>query len=128
MQDKSIIFFDGYCHLCNGFVNFVIQKDQEALFFFAPLQGDTAKKSNIRDHDSVILLTRENQQFFKSDAALFILIQILPFGACLAPLKWIPRFIRDGIYDVIAANRYRWFGKSETCRLPTPAEKTRFLP
>lgn len=129
---RCILFFDGVCGLCSWSVDFVMVRDRRELFQFAPLQGDTARQlltaSFARDLDSVVLLV-EGQPFRKSAAAIRVLCR-LGFGwQLLGTLAWlIPLPLRDLVYDLVARNRYRLFGKHETCRMPTPAERSRFLP
>jgi predicted DCC family thiol-disulfide oxidoreductase YuxK len=131
MTDRQIIFFDGVCNLCNGFVDFLVSRDKEQVFFFAPLQGETARlrlAADVPAKLNSVVLWNQGQILEKSDAALMILQQL---GGIwwLSRLFWIvPAFLRDLIYDLVAVNRYRLFGRRETCRLPTPEEKARFLP
>jgi predicted DCC family thiol-disulfide oxidoreductase YuxK len=130
MQDRQIIFFDGVCNLCNGFVDFLIRRDKEALFAFAPLQGETARRTlkaeYVKEMRSVVLYS-QGQATQKSDAALMILQQ-LGGGWNLMRVFWaVPRPLRNFIYDRIAKNRYHLFGKRETCRLPSVEERARFL-
>lgn len=127
-----IIIFDGICNLCNGFVRFVIKQDKDAKFKFCSLQSEKAKKIlsdydiNSEDLKSVVLIV-DQKIYTKSDAALKI-------GQLLGGVWWVsgiffivPKFIRDVIYNFLAQNRYRWFGKSATCVLPTEEIKSRFL-
>jgi predicted DCC family thiol-disulfide oxidoreductase YuxK len=132
MTDKPVIFFDGVCNLCNGFVQFIIKHDKYAKFRFAALQSDFAKqelsKKNItvEELSSVILLT-EKGVFTKSTAALKIASQLNGFWKAAYIFIIIPKFIRDFVYDTIAKNRYKWFGKDDHCMVPTPELKERFL-
>lgn len=128
MKDHKIILFDGVCNLCNGAVNLVIRKDKKNIFRFAPLQGEFAKEIGLDQEkmDSIILLDND-KQYSKSSAVLRI-ARNLPGGY---PLLYgfiiLPKFLRDAIYDHIAKNRYRWFGKKESCMMPTPELKQKFL-
>lgn len=128
---KPLIFFDGICHLCNAFVDKVIQKDQKSYFQFASLQGETAKKTltseEISRFESVILL-ENNQKYHRSEAVLRILTKLGGAYKLFALAYLIPSFLRDHIYSWVAKNRYAWFGQRERCRLPTPEEKSRLLP
>jgi predicted DCC family thiol-disulfide oxidoreductase YuxK len=131
MTAKPIVFFDGICHLCNGFVDSVIIRDKEKKLNFAPLQGETAltrlSANEISDLNSVILWI-DGKTYSKSTAILHILsIAIWPYKFWLAGLL-IPAFLRNWIYDWVAKNRYLWFGRREICRLPTPEERDRLLP
>ena len=132
MNDKAVILFDGVCNLCNASVNFVIDRDREGYFKFGALQSDEGRillqESGITEEylDSIILV--ENDQVYReSDAALRIARRLTGGWPLIYYFRWIPRGIRDGIYRWIARNRYSWFGKSDTCRIPTPELKSRFL-
>ncbi len=126
-----IILFDGICNLCNGFVNFIIDRDSDAVFRFASLQSDFGQKivsqntALLKNTDSVILITNDGL-LTKSDAAIEILSQLKGFRWCRI-LKIFPLGLRNYFYDLIARNRYRWFGKRDSCRIPTPDLVSRFL-
>ncbi len=130
MPDDNIIFFDGVCNLCNSAVNFVVERDPEGYYKLAPLQSDIAKKflgeEKVKKLDSIVLYQNGNI-YEKSSAALRITKNLSGAWSALYPLIITPRFIRDFFYDVIAKNRYKWFGKRETCRMATPDLKDRFL-
>jgi predicted DCC family thiol-disulfide oxidoreductase YuxK len=132
LQQHAIILFDGVCNLCNGFVQFVIRQDTARRFRFASLQSDTARQllrdlpSSGRGVDSVVLI--ENGRYYQqSTAALRILRHLRGAWPLLYGLIVLPAFLRDWIYAGIASNRYRWFGKRQTCMLPTPELQARFL-
>ncbi|HRX10362.1 MAG TPA: DCC1-like thiol-disulfide oxidoreductase family protein [Draconibacterium sp.] len=120
--EQAVILFDGFCKLCNGTVNFLLKYDKKKQFSFIPLQSDAGKKFISKykipvDIDSVLLI-KSNRVYFKSDAAVEI-AGMLNFPWKLASsVKIIPRQIRDKIYNWVAKNRYRWFGKRESCRIP----------
>ncbi len=128
----SIILFDGVCNLCNGAVNFVIKRDPGNVFKFAPLQekqGALLLKTHaidIQKLDSIVLIENGNV-YIKSSAALRIARKMSNLWPLFFVLLIIPRFIRDGVYDFIAKNRYKWFGKKEQCMIPTPGLKEKFL-
>jgi predicted DCC family thiol-disulfide oxidoreductase YuxK len=127
-----VIFFDGVCGLCNRFVDFVIRRDLQGTFHFAPLQGGTARerlaKADICNLKTVVLVDASGT-YRKSAAVLRVLARLGGLWRIAAALLWaIPRPIRDIGYSWIAANRYAIFGKKETCRLPSAAERERFLP
>lgn len=131
MHDPSrpVLFFDGVCNLCNSSVQWIIRHDREAKFLFAPLQsaaGAEAKRALSKDLDSIIL-RHEGRYFTKSEAALRIAALLGRPWSLLSALKILPSGLRNSLYDFIARNRYRWFGKKESCMLPTPALKQRFL-
>jgi predicted DCC family thiol-disulfide oxidoreductase YuxK len=127
----NVIFFDGYCGLCNKSVDWIIQKDSEHKFRFSPLQGELKlrlEESGLHfpQSDSIIMVSK-NKILEKSTAALRIAKE-LPFPwKLLSVFSIFPRVIRDYVYDYIARNRFKWFGKSETCRIPTPNEKSLFI-
>lgn len=127
----DIILFDGVCNFCNASINFVIDHDVERRFRFASLQSDigqhilTENSRSVSDFDTV-LLVREGKVYEKSTAALEI-ARYLRGWAWLYAFRFIPRFIRDAVYNLIAKNRYRIFGKSESCRIPTPEERSLFI-
>lgn len=127
---KKVIFFDGFCPLCNGFVDFALNRDIKHQFYFSSLQSITAKKllqPQDLSLDSVVYFEDE-KVFKKSQAVLRILFYLGPYWSLLSIILSIfPRFISDFIYDIIAKNRYRFFGKYDTCRLPSIEQKNYFL-
>jgi len=129
---QPVVFFDGVCGLCNRFVDFVIRHDSRGVFHFAPLQGETARErlteADVRDLKTVVLLDGEGT-YRKSTAVLRVLGRLGAFWRAVAAVLWlVPRPLRDVGYAWVARNRYAIFGKKETCRLPTPAERGLFLP
>lgn len=129
--DKPIIFFDGYCGLCSEVVDFVMKTDKAGEHMFTPLQGETAKQllspKEREDLDSVVVY-QNGRKLYKSQAILQIFKNIGGIWAILGFLTLIPVFISDFVYGIIAKYRYKIFGKKESCRLPTPPERKRFLP
>src|SRR5699024_4137549 len=128
-KTKWIILFDGMCHFCEWNVQFIIKRDPQAKFKFAPLQSEFAKnqfKKEIPNNDTIILI-EESQVYTKSTAVLRIYRQLRGPWPVLYILIFVPRPLRDSIYQIIAKNRYRWFGKKPTCFIPTPEIKKRFL-
>lgn len=130
--DSPIIFFDGFCNLCNGAVQFTIERDKKNIFRFASLQSNYANERLTPFHiqpeqgNSIVLL-EDGKVYQRSTAALRVARRLNGFWPLLYGFIIIPRFIRDAVYDYIAKNRYRWFGKKETCWVPTPALKEKFL-
>lgn len=125
-----MVFFDGVCHLCNGFVDWAVRRDRERLLTFAPLQGETAERMlnpDQRQGLSTVLLWDEGRILTKSSAVLGITSRLPGWGWTRA-LGFVPRVLRDFIYDLIARNRYRLFGRREHCRLPAPEEREILLP
>ncbi|APD05575.1 alpha-N-acetylgalactosaminidase [Flavobacteriaceae bacterium UJ101] len=130
-KTRKVILFDGVCNLCNGFVQFVIERDEEKVFQFASLQSDFGQQFlekhslNTQEFDSFILLEGE-EYFTESTAGLKVLSQLKGFSFARFFL-YLPSFLRNLAYKLIAKNRYTLFGKADTCWLPTPELKERFL-
>jgi len=132
MKEKGIILFDGVCNMCNASVNFIIDRDKANKFKFASLQSETGKNLLVKFQkdaeklDSVVLIT-QGKLYDKSSAALKI-ASMLPFPYPLSILfRVFPKALRDIVYDYIAKNRYKWFGKKDVCRIPDAETKSRFL-
>ena len=129
---ERVIFFDGICNLCNVSVQFAIERDKKNLFKFTALQGEYAKavlpKFNVdlNQLNSIILL-EDGQLYTKSTAALKIAKKLNGLWPTLYVFILVPKFIRDWFYDIIAKNRYKWWGRQESCWLPTPELKQRFI-
>lgn len=129
---NPVILFDGVCNLCNGFVQFVIRNDSQGLFRFASLQS-AAGAEILRQYGlhadplSTMVLVVDGRTFVKSDAALEVCSRLSWPWKCLGPLRLLPRWLRNWGYDVTARNRYRILGKRESCLLPTPELRERFL-
>lgn len=129
----AVVFFDGYCGLCSGVVDFLITRDVARSLRYSPLQGETARlrlsERERADLDTVVVMTADGHKLIKSDAILEALLIIGGFYAGMARLaSLIPRPLRDFIYDVVARNRFRLFGRRNSCRLPSNDEQTLFLP
>ena len=131
-NNHKIILFDGVCNLCNASVNFVIKRDKKDTFRFATLQSEIGKelasKFNIdsTQTDSIILIDNE-KCYVKSTAALYSTKSLSGGYPLLFSFIIIPSFIRNWVYDFVAKNRYRWYGKRDTCMVPTPELKKKFL-
>ena len=130
-ESNAVILFDGVCNLCNGAVTFIIDHDPDAYFVFAPLQSEAlaARLGPELDPADVlgsIVLLEGGQRFTRSTAALRVARKLRGVWPLYAFIL-IPRPVRDRVYRWIARNRYRWFGKTDTCRLPTPELAGRFL-
>lgn len=128
---KPVIFFDGVCNLCNSSVQFIIKKDKESKFRFASLQSapgqEILQQYNLSQTDfNSFILFEDGKLYTRSTAALRVLSQLKGWKWS-GVFKWVPRFLRDGVYNVIARNRYKWFGKQEACMLPSPDLMSRFL-
>lgn len=128
---KSIILFDGDCHICNKSVQFIIKRDTKGHFLFGSLQSETGiqllEKHNVpKDINSLILIEGSNY-YDQSTAALRISKHLKGLWKLVYCLLIIPKPIRDFFYRLIAKNRYQWFGTIDRCMLPTEEEKRRFL-
>lgn len=124
---EAIILFDGVCTLCNGWVDFVMRHDRRARFRFAPLQSAIGRRLAGPDAGASIVLVGDGYRVDQSTAVLTILSGLGGPWTVFRMLFLVPRPLRDACYRIVAANRYRWFGRRETCRLPTPGERARFV-
>ena len=129
---SGTILFDGVCNLCNGFVRFVIARDPAARFRFAPLTSPAAtlvlRQAGVsRPLPDSIVFIEDGKAYVRSDAALRIARGLRFPWPLLYAFVIVPRVIRDGIYDAIAARRYRWFGRQDVCMVPAPELRERFL-
>lgn len=125
------MLFDGTCNLCNGAVQFIIDHERAPTLKFASLQSEAASEllgAPLGPGDpETVMLVEDGRTYTHSTAALRVARHLR------APWRWlvvfvvVPRFVRDAVYRWIARHRYRWFGKSETCRVPTPELRARFL-
>ena len=131
-EKKTIVLFDGVCNLCNGFVKFIIKKDQQAKIKFATLQSKVAIEILQKHHfnnqelNSVIVLIND-KIYTKSTAAILLIKEFGGVWKFFYVFIYIPKFIRDFLYTLIAKNRYSIFGKKQTCMIPTPEIASRFL-
>jgi len=129
--DKPIVLFDGVCNLCNGFVQWLIQRDPEAQFRFTSLQSPVGQaliqKYNLTNDLGTVVLIHQDKAYTHSDVALQIVKMLGGAWPLLYIFHYVPSFIRNYIYNVIAHNRYRWFGEKDQCMIPTPELKSRFL-
>lgn len=133
-NNKQLILFDGVCNLCNSSVLYVIKRDKKDKFLFAPLQSDIGKdiiktfNIDTDKTDSILLYNPEKDRLtHKSTAALLIAKQLHFPTNLLAVFLIVPTFIRNWVYNYIAKNRYQWYGKKESCMIPTPELKAKFL-
>ena len=131
-MERLNILFDGVCNLCSGFVVFTIKRDPDAKFKFASLQSNEGKNLQKEfgidpDNIKTMVLVENDNYYIKSDAVLRIFKHLDGMWFILYYLIYIPRPIRNFVYDLVANNRYRWFGKKDVCMLPSPELKKRFL-
>ena len=126
----NVIFFDGYCGLCNGFVDFMMRVDKKAIFKFSPLQSDFAKQhaqpADIEHLKSVVILI-DGKTYRKAEGVLKAVSLLGGVWKSSLVLSVLPNKILNVGYDLVAENRYSLFGKRETCRLPSPEERSRFI-
>lgn len=132
-KNKKIILFDGVCNLCNTSINYVIDHDKQDIFRFVSLQSDLGE--TIQEYlgienkslDTIILYVPNEAYYIKSTAAIKIINEFLGFWKLMQVFLILPSPIRDLVYNYIAKNRYKWYGKQESCRIPTPELKAKFL-
>ena len=132
MNTHPIILFDGICNLCNGAVQFVIKHDPEAMFHFASLQSEAGQtllqQYNLpKNNFSSFVLIDDDKAYTKSTAALKVAKKLNGGIKLLYGFIIVPAFIRNAVYNTIAKNRYKWFGKKNECMIPTPVLQSRFL-
>lgn len=132
MNSEKIILFDGVCNLCNSTVQRVIENDVKNLFRFASLQSDFGQKfleeNNLSKDEFQSLILLDGEKFYtKSDAVLRIGRELEGIYKLSGLLFVFPKFIRNTVYDFVAKNRYKWYGKRESCWLPTPELKEKFI-
>lgn len=131
-DSESVVLFDGVCNLCNATINFIIDRDPEGYFQFAPLQSDVAQTYLDESVDTsstlgTVVLYEDGETYARSTAALYIARRLSGAWPLLFLAIVIPRPVRDAVYNWIATNRYEWFGRRDQCRMPTPELKDRFL-
>ena len=126
------MLFDGVCNLCSGSVRFLIEHDSGATLRFAPLQSDVAgdllDAVGLHDYDfDTIVLVEGEEYYTKSDAAVRIARHLDRPWSLLWAFRYVPRLLRDAVYDIVASSRYAVFGRKEQCMVPTPEVRDRFL-
>ena len=132
LRDKKIILFDGVCNYCNDKINFIIKNDKQDVFRFVALQSETGQKiikylgidSSI---DSIVLYEPGYAYFIKSEAVFRIIKHLSSSVKILLIFNFIPTSIKNVFYDIIAKNRYNWYGKKESCMMPTEELKRKFI-
>ena len=130
--DKKIVLFDGVCNLCSSSVQFILKRDKKNQFLFGSLQGESGQaylqQFNLpADAFNSFMLVEGDQLYSRSSGALRILKYLGGVWPLLYAFIIVPKFIRDAVYDLIAKNRYKWFGKKDECWVPTAALKAKFL-
>ena len=132
-KDKKIILFDGVCNLCDATVQFLIKRDKKDIFRFVAIQSDLGQE--IIQHigidtsktDSIILYEPGHAYYYKAEAALKISKELGGIYALLGIFTLLPNAVTNIVYDYVARNRYKWYGKKEACMIPTPEMKAKFL-
>ncbi|MGB0522700.1 MAG: thiol-disulfide oxidoreductase DCC family protein [Flammeovirgaceae bacterium] len=131
-MSHPVILFDGVCNFCDSTINFVIGQDPKGIFKYASLQSPYGESLltkfglDTTDYDSFVMVEGD-QYYTKSTAALRIAKQLGGLWPLLYSFIIIPKFIRDGVYSLVARNRYKWFGKKDECMLPSPEVRERFI-
>jgi predicted DCC family thiol-disulfide oxidoreductase YuxK len=131
-EEKKIVLFDGVCNLCTNSVQFILKRDKKNQFLFGSLQGnygrDILQKYQLpADNFNSFMLLEGTELYTRSTGALRMLKYLGGVWSLLYIFIIIPKFIRDGVYNLVARNRYKWFGKQNECMVPTPDLKARFL-
>lgn len=131
-SDKPILLFDGVCNFCNSSVNFIVDRNSKKDILFSSLQSETGQKLlekfNLpKENFNSLVLVEGYKYYTQSTAALKVAEHLDGYWKMLGILKIVPKFIRDLVYDIIAKNRYKIFGKSDQCRIPTKDMRERFL-
>ncbi len=132
-QDKKIILFDGVCNLCDSVVQFIIKRDKADIFRFVALQSDLGQEIvnyigiDSSQTDSIILYQPGHSYYYKAEAALRIAKELGGIYSLLMVFNIFPKSLSNSVYDYIARNRYKWYGKKNECMIPTPAMKAKFL-
>lgn len=132
-RDKKIILFDGVCNLCDATVQFLIKHDRKDIFRFVALQSELGQEIvkyiglDTSKTDSIILYEPGKAYYYKAQAALEIASEIGGFYSLLSVFKILPNSLNNAVYDYVARNRYKWYGKKDACMLPTPEMKAKFL-
>ena len=131
--NKKIILFDGFCNLCDSSVQFIIKRDTKDLFRFVSLQSELGQEIisfigvDRAKIDSIIVYQPGKYYYYKSQAALDIATDLGGIFSLFSIFKILPKIITDSVYDYIATNRYKWYGKKESCMMPTAETKAKFL-
>lgn len=129
-SSPRIVYFDGYCGVCNRFIDFLIRHDPQARLKYAPLQGTTAHArlpANLITSLSTVVYENEGRLSVESTAALEVIAATGGWRTLARVFLLVPRFLRDAVYRWVANHRYLFAGRRETCRLPTPEERALFL-
>ena len=130
---EGIVLFDGHCNFCSGVVNFLIDRDPHGRLKFAALQSEAGRRLltehglPMPDEPDTMVFIEGGRALIRSDAAMATTKYLCGLWPLARVGSLVPRFLRDPVYKLVARNRYRWFGRSEACRVPTQALRARFL-
>ena len=128
-KEHPIIAFDGVCNLCNGFIQWLIKRDKKKVFRYTTLQSEMGESliANIDVEGESVILVHKGNLYTLSDVGLKCMSILGGFWIPLSWLIYVPKFLRDGVYNWIARNRYKWFGKAEACMVPDASIRSLFL-
>jgi predicted DCC family thiol-disulfide oxidoreductase YuxK len=132
-KDKKIILFDGVCNLCDNTVQFIIKHDKKDIFRFVPIQSELGQEIirylgvDTSKTDSILLYQPGYAYYYKAEAALKIAKELGGAVSLLSIFSALPNWLTNAVYDYIARNRYKWYGKKNECMIPTPEMKAKFL-
>ena len=132
-QNKKIILFDGVCNLCDSAIQFIIKNDKNDVFRFVALQSDLGQEItqyigvDTSKTDSIILYEPGRAYYYKAEAALKIAKELGGIYSVISWFSFLPKGLSNSVYDYIAKNRYKWYGKKDACMIPTPELKAKFL-
>ncbi|NDI98766.1 thiol-disulfide oxidoreductase DCC family protein [Flavobacterium sp. LaA7.5] len=132
-KDKKIILFDGVCNLCDSTVQYLIKRDNKDVFRFVALQSEIGKQIiehigiDTTETDSIILYEPEKAYYYKAEAAIKIASALGGIYKLMNIFNILPKGLNNKVYDYVAKNRYKWYGKKEECMIPTPEMKAKFL-
>lgn len=131
-MDQPIVLFDGVCNLCNSAVQFIIRHDKKNIFMFTSLQSNAGQKLLAQynfplDELNSFIFIENNKAYTRSTGALKVVRKLQGLWPLLYGFMIVPKFIRDGVYNWVGRNRYKWYGKKDACMIPTPELKARFL-
>ena len=125
-----VIYFDGVCGLCNGFVTLLLRLDRDGRYLFAPLQGRTAQHQlpqHLPDSPETLVLLDGEDVVLRSEAIIRIVTGLGGIWGMVGLARLVPRIMRDSLYNALASRRYGWFGRRDVCRVPAPEQQWRFL-
>ncbi|MBX3020871.1 MAG: DUF393 domain-containing protein [Bdellovibrionales bacterium] len=130
-SEHRIVYFDGHCNVCNAFIDFLIRRDRKRILKYTPLQGETARAhlsaALVRDVSTLVMEDEKGNITTESTAAIKTIASLGGVYSLMHVFLWVPKGIRDWVYRWIADHRYMWWGKRDTCRLPTAEERAQFL-